>query len=266
VNSNDSSPTFRGSRIDANTSKFAAGGIFHLGVFGSPNGKAMLLIEDSEIANNISSPFSPTDNPSEGGGIHIEDNATANLIRARVLGNLANTGGGLNAYRAEYDIFDSIIDSNQATNGFGGGVAASSNNVAPSPVEPASVVNVSRTLVRNNSATTGGGGLGVAGDYYCGGAVPTCTNIKASLSLTNSIVDRNSSANQGGGILLNRANLTASNSLVSRNSVSGGGLPFGGGLLLATASGATITGTAIASNSAVNLVAECSWTTRRRSK
>ncbi len=36
VFSHDSSPTFRDSRINANSSKFAAGGLFHQGVFGSP--------------------------------------------------------------------------------------------------------------------------------------------------------------------------------------------------------------------------------------
>jgi hypothetical protein len=235
VNSNDSSPTFRGSRIDANTSTFAAGGIFHLGVFGSPNGRAMLLVEDSEVADNISSPFSPTDNPSEGGGIHLEDNATANLIRVRALRNLANTGGGLNAYRAEYDIFDSVIDSNQATNGFGGGIAAFSSNVPGSPVRPASIINVSQTLVRNNAATTGGG-IVVAGD--------TTMGLQATMSLTNSVVDGNHAPNQGGGILLSMATLSASNSLITRNA---GGA---GGVMMVSASSATITGTAISHNTA----------------
>ena len=73
-----------------------------------------LVIEDSEIADNVSAPFSAAYNPSEGGGMHIEDNVTATLTRVRVLRNKANTGGGLSAYRARYDIVDSVIDANQA--------------------------------------------------------------------------------------------------------------------------------------------------------
>ena len=247
VFSNDASPTIRGSRILFNTSKFAAGGIFHMGVFNSPYGAARLVVEDSEVTDNISNQY-PGENPSEGGGIHIEDNANASLIRARIMRNYANTGGGLNTYRARYDIIDSVIDSNHANNGFGGGIAATSNNVAPSPVRPASIVNVTQTLVRNNTATAAGGGIAVAGDYFCGGLAPTCTSIKASLSLVNSVIDGNQSPIQGGGILLDRANLTATNSLIIRNRVTLGTYAFGGGLAIATSSSATISGTAISNN------------------
>ena len=58
VFSNDASPTFRGSRVNGNTSKFAAGGIFHMGVFGSSYGRSMLVVEDSEIADNVVEPVS----------------------------------------------------------------------------------------------------------------------------------------------------------------------------------------------------------------
>ena len=117
VHSSDSSPVFRGSRILANTSKFAGGGIYHAGAFGSPYGTARLVLEDADVADNVSIPQGP---PAEGGGVHIEDNAVASLIRVRVLRNQAGTGGGLNAYRARYDIFDSVIDSNVGTSGIGG--------------------------------------------------------------------------------------------------------------------------------------------------
>jgi predicted outer membrane repeat protein len=247
IDSRDSSPTLRASRVSQNTSKFAAGGIYHGGLFGSAYGTATLAVEDSEIADNVSTPYSPADNPAEGGGVHIEDNAVANLTRVRVLRNRANTGGGLNAYRARYNIVDSLIDSNQASprsdggiqGGIGGGITAHSTDVGT--VGPSSVVNLTGTLVRNNIGITGGGVV-VTGDLD--GA--------ATLTLTGSVVDGNQAQNQGGGILLSRANLTSVNSMIVRNTVSGGSTPFGGGLLIGTWSAASLSGTTLARNTAAH--------------
>jgi hypothetical protein len=247
IDSRNSSPTFRGSRIRANTSKFAAGGVYHGGEFGSPYGVATLIVEDSEVADNVSVPYSAAENPSEGGGIHIEDNAVATLTRARVLRNHANTGGGLNAYRARYDIVDSVIDANAVTprgagqipGGFAGGINASSANGGAVPPRPASIVNLTRSLVRNNVGITGGG-IVVTGDV----------DIPATLTLHDSVVDGNQAQTQGGGILVSRANLTSTNSMIMRNTVSGGAVPFGGGLLVSTFSSAVISDTTIAANTA----------------
>ena len=172
-----------------------------------------LVIEDSEIADNSSTPFSAAYNPGEGGGIHIEDNAVATLTRTRVLRNIANTGGGINAYRARYDLVDSVIDANEARarndggvqGGLGGGINAMSQNPAPS-TGPVSQVNLTSTLVRNNIGVTGGG-IVISGD----------TNLQATLTLTSSIVDSNHSQGQGGGILVSHASLTATNSMIIRN-------------------------------------------------
>ena len=239
VFSNDSSPTFRASHVNSNTSMFASGGIHHQGVFGSPNGRSMLVLDDTDVADNVSSQFPGAPNPSEGGGVHVEDNATATLTRVRILRNHAGTGGGLNAYRGRYDIVDSVIDSNQATSGFGGGIAATSNNATPQM--PGSLINLTTTLVRNNTAPMGGG-MAAVGDNF--------SSEKANVSLTGSVVSGNVSQTQGGGILANRTNVTAANSLIINNSVTGGANPYGGGLLITTASAATISTTTIAHNTA----------------
>ncbi len=245
IDSRNSSPTFRGSRVSANTAKFAGGGIYHGGEHGSPYGTATLLMEDSEVADNLATPLTPGDNPAEGGGIHIEDNSVGTLTRTRVLRNRANTGGGLNAYRARYDLVDSLVDGNQALarsdggipGGIGGGITASSTNVGE--VRPSSVVNLTGTLVRNNVGITGGG-IVVTGDV----------NLPATLTLTLSVVDSNQSQNQGGGVLLSNANLSSNNSMIIRNAVAGGQSPFGGGLMITTSSTATLNGTTIARNAA----------------
>jgi hypothetical protein len=242
VDARDSSPTFRASRISGNASVFAAGGIYHGGDFASPYGVAVLAVSDTEVADNVSTPFSPAWNPAEGGGIHIESNAVAQLTRAQVLRNSANTGGGLNAYRARYELVDSIVEGNRATGrsdgGIGGGINGSSTH-AGGPVEPSSVVVLTRTLVRNNIGITGGGVV-VTGE----------AGRPATLSVADSVIDSNQAQNQGGGVLLSNANLTASNSLILRNTVTGGGTPFGGGLMLTASSGATVVNSTLAANTA----------------
>jgi hypothetical protein len=241
IDARNSSPTFQGSHINGNTSTFAAGGLYHGGDFGSPYGTATLVLQDSDLNDNVTAPYSPADSPAEGGAIHIEDNAVAALTRVHILRNRANTGGGLSAYRARYDIVDSVIDSNQAIGrsdgGMGGGIVALSTSV--DGISVASIVTLTGTLVRNNVGLTGGGVV-VTGDI----------NLPATLTLSASVVDANRAQSQGGGLLLSRANLTATNSMIIRNAVAGDPVsPFGGGLLLATSS-ATLNGTTIASNTA----------------
>jgi predicted outer membrane repeat protein len=245
--SQDSSPTIRGGRVSGNSSKFAAGGIFHFGSYGAA--VASLVVEDVEIADNVSTQFNSAENPSEGGGVHIEDNAIATLTRVRVVRNKANTGGGLNSYRARYDVVDSIIESNDAlptasapsTTGVGGGIAAQSNNPS-SPVRPGAVVNLTRTLVRANTGPYSGGGIAVFGDNF--------TSTKGTFTMTNSVVADNQAKNQGGGVLINRTNATISGSLIINNSVVGGTVPFGGGITAVTNVSLNMTGTTIAGNTA----------------
>jgi hypothetical protein len=238
----DGSPTFLGSHINTNTSTFAAGGVYQMGTFGSLYGRSALVMQDTEVADNVSTQYRPTDNPAEGGGIHVEDNATATLTRVRILRNQAGTGGGLNAYRSRYDIVDSVIDSNQAraAYGFGGGIAATSNNASASM--PGSIINLTGTLVRNNASLNfAAGGIAVLGDNF--------SNTRASLSLTGSVVDSNQSMLQGGGILVTQADLAVTNSLIIRNTVSGGSA-FGGGINVSTNATATISRSTIAQNTA----------------
>ena len=145
----------------------------------------------------------------------------------------------MNAYRGRYDIVDSVIDANRATAGFGGGVTASSNYSTPQM--PASVINLTTTLVRNNAAPIGGG-IALVGDNF--------SNERASLSLTGSVVSGNQSQNQGGGILVSRTVFASSNSLIINNTVTGGSTAFGGGILIISSSSASISGTTIAQNTA----------------
>jgi hypothetical protein len=258
VHVNDASPTFRGSLITGNQSRFAGGGLFVMGLFDSAYGPARVLLEDTEVSNNVSSRFSAADNPAEGGGMHIEDNAVAYLIRTHVTGNSANTGGGLNGYRARYEITSSIIEGNHAPDslgvgGFGGGIAMTSNNLSV-PLRQASSVVLTDSVVRNNDSRVGAG-VFMTGDQLCGSPSPSCnpaTALRASLQVTASVIDSNGASLYGGGLRLDRTNLTMASSHVFRNSVGASGQSYGGGMLLALGSSASIQDSTFARNSAVN--------------
>ena len=145
-------------------------------------GVSVMVLSDTEVADNTSTPFSPAWNPAEGGGIHIESNAVAQLTRVQVLRNRANTGGGLNAYRARYEIVDSIIEGNHATGRSDGGIGEAGSRGPPhagGAVEPSSVVVLTRTLVRNNIGITGGGVV-VTGEL----------GRPATLSIFSSVIDQ----------------------------------------------------------------------------
>jgi hypothetical protein len=248
VHTNDASPTFRGCVISGNQSNFAGGGIFHMGVFDSPYGPSRLVVEDTEISNNVTSRFSPADNPAEGGGIHIEDNAVAYLIRARILSNSANTGGGLNAYRARYEITSSIIEGNHAPDplgvgGLGGGIGMTSNNPA-SPVRQASTLYMVDSVIRNNDAR-GGAGILVGGDR-------SPAAVRATIQIVDSLIDGNASSMNSGALRADRTDVSISNSQILKNTVAASGQSYGGGILLALGSTALIHGTTIARNAAVD--------------
>jgi predicted outer membrane repeat protein len=247
VHLNDASATFRSTTFSSNQSNFAGGAILVIGVFGSPYGTATLVLEDCTVSNNRSVQ-APGQNPSEGGGVHIEDNTAAYVTRTRIASNTAHTGGGLSTYRARYEIFHSIIEGNSATGapnggGFGGGIDATSNNVI-GPLRPGSAVILHDTAVRNNTAIVGGGIL-IGGDHVCGGgACPASTATKATLMMTETLFDNNRASQQGGGIAADLSVVTIDQSHILRNASSG----FGGGLFIMGSTNATITNSTIASN------------------
>src|SRR5262249_50374390 len=134
VNMQDASATILGSRIVSNRAAFAGGGILAIAPFGSAFGESTLTIQDSDVSSNTPAPVSASHPPAEGGATHLEDTMAAVVRRSTIRNNTANTGGGLNAYRARYIIEASIIEGNTAQDpaaigGYGGGLGASSSNV-----------------------------------------------------------------------------------------------------------------------------------------
>ena len=253
LHANDASPTFRTCTIRGNQAKFAGGGIFIMGLFGSARGPATLTVEDSVIDGNVVTRWGAGYNPGEGGGVHVEDNAVAYIRRSRVVNNRAETGGGLNLYRARVEVYSSLIEGNSALDpagvgGFGGGIAATSNNVS-TPLRAASVILLRDTALRNNSAVNGGAVL-AAGDMLCGGSCSGPTvGTKATLDIADSLLVGNTASAQAGGVRTDKVVLTVARSFVLRNSVASGASAFGGGFLLSTATSATLSDSTVAGNS-----------------
>jgi hypothetical protein len=255
VHINDASPIFRGCLISGNRSKFAAGGILLIGLYDSAYGVATIVLEDTEVSNNTAERFSPAENPAEGGGVHIEDNAIGYLFRATIRNNTANTGGGLNSYRARYEITSSIIDTNHAQDpaaigGLGGGIDITSNNVS-GPARPSGSLLLVDSVVRNNDARIGAGML-ISGDQVCGGGGCGLSSPRAAAQITDSLIADNVAGVYGGGVGVDRTDLTITGSHVLRNTVSASPSSSGGGLAIATQSAATISTTTIARNASAN--------------
>ena len=258
VHVNDASPTFRSCLITGNQAKFAAGGIFHMGLFGSPYGPSLLVVEDSEVSNNVVSRYSAADNPGEGGGIHVEDNAVGHLIRTRVLNNTANTSGGLSAYRARFEVISSVIEGNhaqdpQGVGGFGGGIGIHGNNVSM-PLRQASSLVLTDSVVRANDARIAAG-IQASGDQHCGSPTPNCnpaTALRAAVQIIDSLIDGNAAGVYAGGLRLDRADVLIQNSHILRNWAAASGTSYGGGILIALGAQVTINGSTIAGNAAVD--------------
>ena len=249
VHVNDASPTFLSSRIVNNQAKFAGGGIFAIAAFGSANGEATVTLEDSVVSGN--SVAAGQGGIAEAGGVHVEDFTVGIVRRTAVKSNSAITAGGLGSFRARFVIEDSIIEFNTAAGGFGGGINGNSNNVTP-PLQRAASIVLANSVVRNNTATLGGG-ISIGGDVLCGGTCASNTGAtKATLQITDSLVDSNTvNGTGGGGIFVARTTLTITKSLVSRNHANGNG--WGGGLMVTDATVATLTNVRIAANAAEKL-------------
>ena len=247
----DASATIVSSRIVNNRSSFSGGGVLAFGTFGSALGEGTLTIDDSEVANNTTARFSPSDLSAEGGGVHVEDNMVGLIRQSAIRNNTANSGGGLSVHRGRYVIENSIIEGNSAAadpTAAGGGVLATSNNV--SGLQRAASVMMTRSIVRNNNARIGAG-VFVGGDQLCGGG--TCTDAsatKATLQITDSVIDENVASLSAGGVFTTRTDLSVANSLVSRNQANGGASGFGGGFEIVSGTIGTLANVRIAGNSA----------------
>lgn len=125
------------SLFEANEAGYVGGAIYALGPWKTPEStpSAHVRIVNSTFVDNyaLRAPGAPAGPPTEGGAVHAEDQTTMEIDYSRFVGNAADTGGGVNLYRAIVTLRNSVLQGNVALgrgvgNGFGGAVSAISND------------------------------------------------------------------------------------------------------------------------------------------
>lgn len=263
------------SRFDSNQAGYVGGGIYSIGSWGDTGSD--VIVANSTFINNlaardasVSFPF-----PTEGGAFHAEDLTSAKIYSSRFITNSAMVGGGVNLYRSNVEIYESLFQGNLATGvgagtGFGAAISAVSNDttVDASTNRRAAYLRLDNSLIQGRYASAtvvaqAGGGLYVAGDgnrlYGLNGVSQngTAAQNRAVVVLNNvafSDLDVQELAGApgtgiGGAILLDLADLTMQNSLVINSDALGSSNSSGGGLTLLNQSLVTISGSTFAHNS-----------------
>jgi hypothetical protein len=268
------------SRFEGNRAGYVGGAVFVIGDFSESGNdpSAEVTAANCTFDGNVAAPDDSVTLtvPTEGGGFHVENQATGRIYASRFYSNVAENGGGINSYRGIVEVTDSILVGNRSSDGVsaygrGGGISAISNDTANSTTNfgainrrPSSVSVVRTAIIGNGDqdplAQTGGGVL-VTGDINriegSGGVdqMGTVAQNRADLTLDGvllaglrSTVFDNSSA-KGGGISTRAADLTMNDSMVV-GCVARGDDKYsqGGGLMLNQYSLATMTSSVVAGN------------------
>lgn len=168
------------SRFVGNEAGFVGGGIYSIGVWQNPvtTPRSIIDIANCTFEDNKAGPYPGVNPPTmtEGGAVHAEDQVFARIDNSRFLKNSADTGGGVNLYRARIEVANSVFRGNRATavgagTGFGGALSAISNDTAAdgSNNRPSANLTVTDTLVQGSYQTVGsvgqiGGGIYSSGD------------------------------------------------------------------------------------------------------
>ncbi len=206
------------------------------------------------------------------GGVHINANATLNLVEVALSGNTSSGGAGAINNDGTLTITNSTITGNTASDAHGGGInntgtltitgSTISQNTAQSPYSGGGVNNFGHLTITNSkisaNAALYGGGVNNSGGTF----TITNTNILANTTpdgsgagvhnygnatgtISNSTISGNT-ANTGGGVVNNSSTLTISGSTISLNTANaeGGGV-YNNSLV-------TITNSTISGNTAVN--------------
>jgi CSLREA domain-containing protein len=115
-----------------------------------------------------------------GGAIEVREEDTLNLSSSVITDNEAFDGGGLVFVEGTATVTDTLISSNRATNGYGGGIVNSGANVT-----------IERSTISGNEAKLNGGGISSSRGTG---------TIVGSLALKNTTVSGNRAGEKGGGL------------------------------------------------------------------
>ncbi len=166
-------------------------------------------ISDSRFSHNVST--------SSGGAIAISQNlaspATTTISHSEISENTSSSGGGIQVLFDTLNLNDSVVAYNTAAAGFGGGLLVDQGTL-----------NVLRSSVysNNNQSVTG----------LVGGAGIAAIGAGATLNVTESQINGNTSNLSGGGLFLQPSTTTSVlRSTISRNTATDGGGIFNAGTL-----------------------------------
>lgn len=264
-------------RFDGNEAGYVGGGLYAIGTWQAPvtTPRSIIDVANCTFEDNTADPFSGITPPgkTEGGAFHAEDQVLARVDYGRFLTNTAENGGGVNLYRAEVQLSNTVFRGNQATalganTGFGGAIAAISNDTTADGTNnrPSAKLIVRDTLIQgdyqavDNSAQIAGG-LFASGDqnrqYGQGGvsAAPNLSFNRADLTLERivltdcTVTQTVTGTGRAGGINLGLAALDMDDSLVLASEAVGTN-GQGGGIRVIGESLADIDGSTFAGNSA----------------
>lgn len=270
--------------FEGNQAGYVGGAIYAIGTWTDPvsTPQSDVIIVDSTFISNeaVRDPSVSSTLPTEGGAVHAEDQTLIKIHGSSFVKNKAHTGGGVNLYRAEVKITDSVFQGNQATgtgpaNGFGGAISAVSNDTSNATTgygginRPSARLTVEDTLIQGqyDSVTTVAqiaGGIYATGDtnrhYGINGVskMGTLADNRAVVTLNGVILsdlDVQEDAGvvgtgMGGGILVDIVDLTMQDSMVIDSDAIGSNYSSGGGIAVIQHSIANISDTTIAHNSA----------------
>lgn len=269
------------SRFEDNEAGYVGGAIYVLGRWSAPYSTPIsdAIISNSTFVDNhairhasVTWPY-----PTEGGAIHFEDQTLARVYNSRFFENSAENGGGVNTYRANVTVTDSVFLGNQATGtdqfrGFGGAIAHIANDTSSNPANyPSGSLTVTRTYIRGRygSTTTAGllaGGIYISGDtnrmYGQNGVSQNGTPAQnRSIGIFDEVLIYDTDVPEtavlgsgvGGGLYTDLADVTMTNSMIINADAiaitSGSGYASGGAMAILNNSVANISNITLARNS-----------------
>lgn len=206
--------------------------------------RSNVTIEGNVISNNIGD--------WSGGGIYVENGATALIVHNEITGNEAGNGGGIGTFQSgDLTISHNVITDNLATEGGGGGVTI---DVGSAP--PFSFTMTHNIINGNEAQQYGGGGIVVFGRatgnisfneitnniHMSGGGGGISAYANGDLLISNNTITGNSTQEGGGGLDFNPDDTafgTATFITITENIVQENIGSFGSGIALNNVNGGT---------------------------
>jgi hypothetical protein len=262
-------------RFEDNQAGYVGGGLYALGTWSDPvtTPKSDVIVANSTFINNqaLRDPSVNQTFPTEGGAIHAENQTLLRVFNSRFTTNQANTGGGVNAYRARVEIYQSVFQGNRANGtvsgaSSGGSISVGSNDGPDDGTNnrPPGQLTVVDTLIQGRyasvtTAAQNGGCILVGGDGTRIDGDPTVPDMgtvadnRAKVVLKRVVLTgcdaQASSPNSGtgGALEVSVADLTMEDSIVMDSDALGDSAS-GGGVVILFNSVANITRSTFAHN------------------